>query len=100
MKLYVLSDNVDTQRGMRLAGVDGVVIHTEEETAAQLALVAQDPSIAVLLVTEKLSTDFAELLSDFKTKHQTPLVVSIPDRHGESKSQLTAYIQEAIGVRV
>ena len=28
MKMYLISDNVDTQTGMRLAGVEGVVVHT------------------------------------------------------------------------
>ena len=27
MKMYLISDNIDTQTGMRLAGVDGVVVH-------------------------------------------------------------------------
>ena len=31
MKMYLISDNIDTQTGMRLAGVDGVVVHEREE---------------------------------------------------------------------
>ena len=31
MKMYLISDNVDTYTGMRLAGVDGVVVHEREE---------------------------------------------------------------------
>ena len=27
MKMYLISDNVDTYTGMRLAGVDGIVVH-------------------------------------------------------------------------
>ena len=27
MKMYLISDNVDTLTGMRLAGVEGVVVH-------------------------------------------------------------------------
>ena len=27
MKMFLISDNVDTQTGMRLAGVEGVVVH-------------------------------------------------------------------------
>ena len=30
MKMYLISDNIDTQTGMRLAGVDGVVVHERE----------------------------------------------------------------------
>jgi V/A-type H+-transporting ATPase subunit F len=31
MKIYLISDNVDTLTGMRLVGVDGRVVHTQEE---------------------------------------------------------------------
>ena len=31
MKMYLISDNVDTYTGMRLAGVDGVVVHRRVE---------------------------------------------------------------------
>ena len=31
MKMYLISDNVDTYTGMRLAGVDGVVVHERGE---------------------------------------------------------------------
>lgn len=31
MKMYLISDNVDTYTGMRLAGVDGVVVHKRDE---------------------------------------------------------------------
>ena len=31
MKMFLISDNVDTQTGMRLAGVEGVVVHERED---------------------------------------------------------------------
>lgn len=31
MKMYLISDNVDTLTGMRLAGVDGIVVHERDE---------------------------------------------------------------------
>ncbi len=55
MRFYLISDNVDTQVGMRLAGIDGVVVHkTEELQKALQDAVAQD-DIAVVLITEKLA---------------------------------------------
>lgn len=29
-KFFLISDNVDTKMGMRFAGIDGVVVHTEQ----------------------------------------------------------------------
>ena len=36
MKMYLISDNVDTQTGMRLAGIEGVVVHEREELRQML----------------------------------------------------------------
>ncbi len=36
MKMYLISDNVDTYTGMRLTGVDGCVVHTKDELKAAL----------------------------------------------------------------
>ena len=36
MKFYLLSDNIDTQMGMRLAGIEGKVVHGEKEVAQAL----------------------------------------------------------------
>ena len=30
MKMYLISDNIDTYTGMRLAGVEGVVVHERD----------------------------------------------------------------------
>ena len=36
MKYYLISDNVDTLVGMRLAGIDGVLVHEEPEVKKAL----------------------------------------------------------------
>ena len=36
MRFYLISDNVDTQVGMRLAGIDGIVIHEDKEVRKAL----------------------------------------------------------------
>ena len=36
MKFYLISDNIDTQMGMRLAGIDGVVVHEPDEVKREL----------------------------------------------------------------
>ena len=36
MKFFLIRDNVDTKMGMRFAGIDGVVVHTEQEVTREL----------------------------------------------------------------
>ena len=36
MKMYVISDNIDTLIGLRMTGADGIVVHSEEEVKKAL----------------------------------------------------------------
>ena len=53
MKMFLISDNVDTQTGMRLAGVEGVVVHEREELYDTLQKTLADKEIGIILLTEK-----------------------------------------------
>ena len=102
MKIYLISDNVDTRTGLRLAGVDGAVVHTRGEIKEQLEMVMRDRDIGIVLIVEKLSRQFPDLIKEIKLKMTTPLVVEIPDRHGTGRGKdfLTAYLRDAIGVKI
>lgn len=102
MRMYLISDNVDTQTGMRLSGVDGVVVHSKVELKDQLDKVLADKSIGILLITEKLSKEFPETINDVKLNRKLPLIVEIPDRHGTGRKPdfITSYVNEAIGLKL
>lgn len=102
MKMFLISDNVDTYTGMRLAGVNGVVIHSREHLKSHLDKVLLDKTIGVLLITEKLSNEFPEIINDIKLNRKLPLIVEIPDRHGTGRKPdfITSYVNEAIGLKL
>lgn len=102
MKMFLISDNVDTYTGMRLAGVDGVVVHKREELYEALQSAVHDKSIGIILLTEKFGREFPEIIDDVKLKRKMPLLVEIPDRHGTGRSQdfITSYVNEAIGLKL
>lgn len=54
MKMYLISDNIDTYTGMRLAGVEGVVVHERDELREALERTIADKEIGIILLTEKL----------------------------------------------
>ncbi|WP_313129969.1 V-type ATP synthase subunit F [Anaerocolumna sp.] len=102
MRMYLISDNVDTYTGMRLAGVEGVIIHSKKHLKEQLDKAISDKTIGVLLITEKLSLEFPEIINDVKLNRKLPLIVEIPDRHGTGRKPdfITSYVNEAIGVKL
>jgi len=102
MKIYLISDNVDTRTGMRLVGVDGAVVHTMDELKEQLDIVLKDKDIGIVLIIENLARKFPEIIDEIKLKRRLPLIVEIPDRHGTGRTPdfITAYVREAIGIKL
>ena len=102
MKFFLLSDNIDTQMGMRLAGIDGVVIHEAEEVRQELEKAVNDPEIGVILMTNKLINLCPELVYDLKLNRKRPLIVEVADRHGAGQlsEAITRYVKDAVGITI
>lgn len=102
MRLYLISDNVDTQMGMRLAGIEGVVVHEPAEVKKTLLAAMDNKEIAVILMTEKLVRLCQELVYDLKLNRRLPLIVEVPDRHATSNvtENISKYIESAIGLKL
>ena len=102
MKMYLISDNVDTFTGMRLAGVDGVIVHEREELYDALQKVMEDKEIGIVLLTEKFGREFPEMINEIKLERKMPLLIEIPDRHGTGRKKdfITSYVNEAIGLKL
>lgn len=102
MKMYLISDNIDSQTGMRLAGVEGVVVHEEREVREALDTALADDDIAVVLITEKLAGLIPDYIKHIKLERRLPLIVEIPDRHGTARpsDSITRYVKESIGLKL
>lgn len=102
MKMYLISDNIDTQTGMRLAGVDGVVVHELDELRTALERALSDREIGIILLTEKFGREFPDLIEETKLHHRLPLIIEIPDRHGTGRKPdfITSFVNESIGLKL
>ena len=100
--MYLISDNIDTWTGMRLAGIEGAVVHEKQELQRELDKVLADKEIGIVLLTEKFGREFPGLINDVKLNHRLPLFVEIPDRHGTGRKPdfITSYVNEAIGLKL
>ena len=102
MRFYLISDNHDTQTGMRLAGIEGVVVHTADEVSDALKSAVSMEDVGIVLITEQLVKLCPEPIYDLKLNARRPLIVEIPDRHAEGRTgdSIVRYIREAIGVKI
>ena len=99
--MYLLSSDRDTLTGMRLAGVDGLLVTSEEEFDSAAAAAVSDPDIGILLVTKTLSDEYPSKVLELK-KNNTLIVTQIPDMKNPTVpgDSITKYVQNAIGIKV
>ena len=102
MKMFLISGNIDTYTGMRLAGVEGVVVHEREELRRSLEEAVENKDYGIILLTEKFGKEFPDIIDDIRLNHRLPLLIEIPDRHGTGRAPdfITSYVNEAIGLKL
>lgn len=102
MKMYLISDNIDTQIGMRLVGIDGCVAHDSETIINEIKKAASDKDLGILIFTEKAAAMVKDYLNNLKLTLHTPLIIEIPDRHGsrDIADSINSMVQESIGLKL
>lgn len=102
MKLYLISDNLDSLTGLRFAGIEGCIAKSEKELASALESVLCDKEIGIVLLTEYFSQTYPSIVEEVKSTHRMPLFVDIPNRTGSGRKKdfITSYINEAIGLKL
>ena len=83
MKMFLLSDNIDTQIGLRLSGIQGKVIHEKEEVLTSLSKLIEDEEIGIIIITALLADLVKERISEIMNTRSKPVILIIPDRHGK-----------------
>ena len=102
MKFFLITDNIDTQIGLRLVGVKGVTVHEKKEVLDALESLKEKDDIGILLITEKIAELIPNELNEMRLSKKLPLITVIPDRHGSKRPKdfITRNVEEAIGVRI
>ena len=102
MKMFLISDNVDTLTGMRLAGVVGCIVHERAELRKALEDAIANKENGIILLTEKFGREFPDIIGDVRLNRRLPLLIEIPDRHGTGRKPdfITSYVSEAIGIKL
>ena len=102
MKMFLISDNVDTLTGMRLAGVEGCIVHERAELRKALEDAIANKENGIILLTEKFGREFPDIIDDVRLNRRLPLLIETPDRHGTGRKPdfITSYVSEAIGIKL
>ncbi len=102
MRFFLISDNVDSIMGMRLAGIEGTVVSERCEVVDKLEELGSDKNTAVVLVTPVVAEMCEDIINDFKLNRKQPLVCEIPDRHVNKSvtAAIAKCVKEAIGINI
>ncbi len=87
MKMFLISDNVDTQMGLRLAGIEGVLVHDIEALDRALDTALNDEEIGIILLTSLVFNLDRERIQALKLSSDRKLIVEISDRHRSHEVQ-------------
>ena len=102
MKSYLISDNMDTFVGMKMAGIESIILHDKDEIIKKLEELRKDKEIGIIIITERIGVLIPEQVSKIKLSKKKPLLIEIPDRHGSIKGSdsIVRYVKEAIGIKI
>ncbi len=101
MKMFLLSGDEDTLTGLRLAGIGGALVQSENEFDLWCEKLKADSETGILLVTSTLAALYGEKMSELK-KNSDLIVTQVPDVHSRQtdSEHITRYIRESIGIKV
>lgn len=102
MKIYLISDNIDTQTGFRLAGTDGCVVHEASALRAAVDGAMTDGEPGILIFTQKAADLDREYVNMLKLSKHLPLIIEIPDRHGsyDVAGTINKLVRESVGLKL
>lgn len=101
MKMFLLSDDEDTLTGLRLAGIKGALVESEQEFDRLCDEKQDDGETGILLITRSLAKRCGEKILNLK-KSGKILVAEVPDVYsrGSGSESITRYIQESVGIKI
>lgn len=77
MKMCCITDHIDTAIGLKLTGIEAVVVQEKEEIEDQIQQVLENEAIGILIVTENIYETAKLQFDEIKQKLKMPLLVRI-----------------------
>jgi V/A-type H+/Na+-transporting ATPase subunit F len=102
MKAFLISDNVDTFVGLKVAGIKSILLHKREDILEKIDELKKDKEIGIIILTERVAELVEDRVKEIKLSKEIPLIVEIPDRHGTIRGQdsILRYVKESVGIKI
>ncbi|KAA9302049.1 MULTISPECIES: V-type ATP synthase subunit F [Aerococcus] len=102
MKQFVISDNLDSLTGMRLAGIDGVLVQEAEAFRPNFDAVIKNKDYGIVMISPALIEANQAAIDEVRFNQATPLIVELqgPNEYRTAENQIAKTIRQAIGISI
>lgn len=101
MKSFLICNDQETLVGMRLAGVQGIILNDRTEVLETIEQKIKDDEIGIIIITKAIMQLAEKEIMAIKLKSKVKLIVEIPGAglHYED-DYITRHIRESIGIKI
>ena len=101
MRSYCLCESQETLTAMRLGGIEGKLIHSDEEAKSLIDQLIKDSQIALIMVSENIHNRIKPYIMPIKLACKHTLIIQIPETDGlKDKDYIMKYIKNSIGLKL
>lgn len=101
MKSFLICDDQQTLIGMRLAGVQGVVLTDRDAVLELVQEKIKDPEIGIIIISKPVMHLAEKEIMALKLKSKQTLIVEIPGSGSTyDDDYITRHIRESIGIKL
>lgn len=77
MKIYCISDSIETALGLKLSGVQSIVLNQKNDIDLKIEEIMEDRSIGILVITENVYELSKEKIDYIREFRRIPLIVKV-----------------------
>ena len=101
MKSVVLANQKETIVGLRLAGIEGILIKDPKKVVPQVNVLINDSSVGTIMITQALFKENQEVLLEMKLKLKEKMIIKIPGFNEEMEESLIYdHIRDSVGLKM
>ncbi len=101
MKSFLICNDQETLVGMRLAGVQGIILTDRTEVLSMIERKIKDDETGIIILTKAIMQMAEKEIMAIKLKSKFKLIVEIPGAGlSYEDDYITRHIRESIGIKI
>ncbi len=99
MKTLLITNSNDAKVGMRLAGIDAVIVQTADEALSVTKKAIKDQTVGLILLSDQLASPIYDDIMALKLTVSGTMIMTIPNVGEDYQDRIGQYVSQAIGIK-